>query len=423
MSLTSKEKLNIAISASKKLIQIEIEKIRKIKGASSYKEDIINSLKRVFDFFEIEEKGVIEKLYNHYENRVENEENLLDEIGYKAEPENVEFRYNDITYCSKVYCELVEYVGGDIYGICQLYSNDKYPLYKLEHDFWFITRKFGEELELPTRFINQEYSKFSTTKIEYERELYMMHQLSCYSWYQKNIDRVSQYDWFKFSDKERLKEKLKNITNTNEADLENDSNTLKNSQSQEFLDRMMKRMALKNTPENRQAEHFKRMTDEYAQILGCYSLYDNENKTFSYLNYVGFEKLIDKSYRHRKDYDTKKEIVESKLVENQISDKISNENLKEFLSFFFELGISGILDESEDKFTRTGLQNTYKDYDGNITYENMTHGKPFLNNLIISTSTKSKWYEEYNNDLEQVLDYYGIKEYLSFENGKPIIRL
>lgn len=406
MSLSKERRIAITLHAVEKLIDIEILKLRKINGLSSYKERIINALKDIYLFFDLDDTSAILEVYSFKEEELRNKEDFYKKMNMKED----HVSNNRVEFVVSIYNELVEYAGSTVYGICQTQKSKHFELYDLEHKFWDIVSDFSDEKDLPTALISRLYSHFSTEKLEYDRKIYDISNLSSTDWFQKKKDEFSNYSWSELNSKKTLYDHLEHLEKNTEE--EDEKPKIKN----DFIaQRMAKYKKERDNVEHRTASLYLDLYNSTVQILAAYSSFDSDTHSFSALNYVGYSKLIEARIYDQEDKDL--------LIDSEFSNSLSNKDIETILILFPELGLTGFMIEGEDKFTRVGSGNTFKDRDGNITHENMTHGKWSLQKLTITLSSKAKWDSNHNNGLERLLKCLNAEKNLVFIDEKPVISL
>lgn len=417
MTLKKEEQLSIAISASFKLINIEINKIRKIKNIKSYKKDIKSALSKIFDFYEIEDQSAIELIYSNLESKQIEDKAFYKLINYD---DRNEYRYSSAEYSAHLYNELTEFAGSDIYYICHSFSNKNFPLYDLENSFWDITNEFAKEQDLPTSYISSLYSKYSTNKIHYDRSLYDINNLPAYSWFQKQKDDLKNYDWDKSEGKEDLylylkEEKTKDIRE--ECLIKSEDSTRK----KDLPDFIKKIQEERNTPEHKLAQEHKRRTNELSTIIQEYAELKSgkDSQVFNSLNFMGVEKLINHKYK------TSFNGNYMSIFENDFSEKIKNDDLLIILSFFPELAFSGhIVEDKNSQNILSGSPNKYKDRNGVISLEKMSFGHSNINDLILSTARKATWDHKHKESFEELLKLKNVFQFLTYnEKEEPVLKL
>lgn len=404
MSLSKETRIAITLHAVEKLIDIEVFKLRKINGLSSYKEKIVNALKDIYLFFDLDDTSSILEIYNFKEEQLRNKENF-----YKKMNMEEDFVSNNrVEFVVSIYNELVEYAGSSVYGICQTQKSKHFELYDLEYKFWDIVSDFSDEKDLPTALISRLYSRFSTEKLEYDRKIYDISNLSSTEWFQKKKDEFSNYSWSELDSKKTLYDHLEHL----EKNIEEEKPKIKNDY---IAQRMANYKKERDNIEHKTASLYLDLYNSTVQVLAAYSSFDLGTHSFSALNYVGYSKLIEARIYDKKDKDL--------LIDSELSKILNNKDIETVLLFFPELGLTGFMIEGEDKFTRVGSGNTFKDREGNITHENMTHGKWSLQKLSITLSSKAKWDSNHNKGLERLLKSFNAEKNLVFIDEKPVISL
>lgn len=376
-----------------KLIKLDVEHLRDF--SPDYKEMILSFLYKSSRYLKLGD--LTERTFELY-SKMENIQQELTELNYYIFNDSKnDYDYNKIEnfdYNVKVFLMLFKIYADDTYYMCQSISNDNFSLYQLHHEFFEqFCMKFYTENDLPYTAIMKEYSSFSTSKIEYKRKLSVLRMLPSYKWFEINRS-VKHYDHLKNKEKT-----LKLILDRNNEEYKK--------QSSVPIDYMTLFGIEPDTEENILASYYYTKQMRMIDLLKYYAQYKIDNHSFHSLDYLGFTKLLTKEYTsHKRTY---------KLINKDISERLSNQEIQDILNVFEELSLYGEVKEKE-------IQYPLKNYEPRFQKE--TYGEPYLYPYKITISNKVNWKSESNDMLIQLLKHFNKEDLLSFDSeNNPIISL
>ncbi len=409
MSDVLKKESRISIAGKKafKLISIEVNKIRDIPDASSYKDRVIDALTTLYDFYQIKDHvSDIHSIYEMIESKKEQEAQFKQSIGI-IEDKNVNVFRVDESF--KIFEELSLFFN-EIYYVCQSFVNEDYPMYSLEDKFSDLLDDWAKEASIPYRYAVDIIQKKMNFDLEHDRRIYEIKNLTNNAWFQKNRDHFDSEDWY-FSERRSRKDFIKEQT-------KKEPEPIKPNPRRDTMAQFMKeRMAIYNTPEAKKASHLEHKWHLTEALVAEHALYDREKRTFSSLNHVGFNRLISKTYVHGRERN------HYQLIENDISMIATNDQVLQLLTFFPQLSVQGYFIETEEKFKKAGSPNKFKDRDGNISLENMMVGDIVYSNLSIHVADGTKWDTIDSKDFEKIVSILGLSDACSEQDGKPVLTL
>lgn len=407
MSMPEENKKAIAISAARELIQLEISTLRKIKKLSSYKELVRESVLHIFKFYdldELESMSTINFLYDYEEAKEVREEELKKSLGLGI---NEEYINNSIGYAARALIKLNEYIERRIYYICQSYASKNYPMYSLEDYVFEVLLKFQKEIELPVKKIQAIHNKHTNLEIEYNRQLDILYLSPTSPWFKTSMN--DKHKIKNFIKKE--KEKMLNPKQAKEK--EKRKKELADSFSAKQFERLLNK---KKSDEEKKAYELSRHRFQMIKIIEEESVFDSENFSFHSLAGRGFDILFHDSYiygREQNKYYTQKE---------NISKKITNENILEILDYFEELGITGKLIEVGNNY-KIENPTQFKDKDGNINTEKDSFGKTVISDATIQVCKYANWTKECQDLFKEFILIKGLEDIVKYKDNKPIIFL
>lgn len=399
-----------AMRLSHTLIKIETEKMRKIPNLSSYKEAVIKALTDLFDYYGIEDKKEIFKLYELEEKKIKIENELFEPYIIKED----NYNYETINYAVNVFNEVIDLVAKKIYYVC-FYSekaNDKFPGYSLEDNFWKIAFDFAEELDLPKNNLLDLHNELTNEERNYENKVRVLERLPAFSWFEKRKSLLGKYEWDNSNNKNNVISYLETLSKK-ESLKENNAEK----SSIEDMDIFKELRLERDTEEHKTAVDNQRRNQGIVNIIRNYGILNND-ETFNSLNYIGVKKLLNSDGHHLGF--GKKEA----FFKEDISKNISNDNLLLFLKFFEEIGIKGSVEQTGIKYKKAGSPQCYMDKDGEKTYESMEWGYTHFNNATLEVGLKSGWDLKYNEILEKLLISFNYDlSLLKYKDNRPIIKL
>ncbi|MBM26383.1 MAG: hypothetical protein CL760_12055 [Chloroflexi bacterium] len=398
-------KLGSVVYYTRKLVNIDINSIREIPSLSDFREVITESLTHLYRFYGEEDFiHLIDEIYQYEEEQHNKNKEFYNSLTLK---EDKHYR-DELEEILKVHKSFSRFVEDDLYSVCCQYNAIDYPNYSLMDYFMPILEKLRIEGDFPAAFANDIDFKLKSKEEDAAQQLRNIKDLSSYSWYQKRIEDFKKYEWFSDHKKKNLYTFLDNIKNPKpkeECDiyaLFNQSRDSKETKEEEA--------------EDIQANIFKDRQSNLLKLLKQYSI--SKEERFSLLNYYGLNSILNAKipcYKNRES--------EIKIITEDISEHISNENLLQIMKFFPELGLSAEATDKAPYYKRSGKPRQYYNRQGVLITDKSEFGDIIFKDITLVVSPKVKWMDEHKDAFEELLTHFNLIDRLSYDSGLPIIKL
>lgn len=405
--LPEKNRIKITRELCFDLIDIEVNHIRSIPFLGSFKDIVVHCLTETHSFYDLTDHSAIEEIYSFFEERKKKE----CEFRTILDIENNNDKNNYFIDGSFSVLEKLFDIVNRIYYICQSYLSSKYPMYELEDVFSEITYKFAKEVDIPYRKALNIHSSKSNFNLDLDRKIYNIKDLNNNHWFEKSYEYFKDEDWYDKRSEHRACF-INKITSP-----EKEKNVIQKAKNDPFMEKLRKRMELRDTPERRRADLLKHKHYLVHDILLEDGKYDHETVSFSSLNHVGLQRLIKHKFTYGRDK------TEHVLLNKDISSKIDNETLNELMEVFPEMSLSGdIIETGEISSIDKELATKFKDKNGNITTEKLSYAEYEFTNLVFSVSDKATLSENAERDLYTICDVlFNLKHRISDDGNIEVL--
>lgn len=378
------QKTHEIIEISLNLISVEVD-LRLNYSIIDFKEHFVHFFNILFDSLDFENKKIIDSIYMFEETKIHNEKLFHISMDYNKNyyaGDSELFTIFKLIY--KLDCIKMEFIE-PIASYNYFNQRDK-----LENSFDKLMIKLMNKIDLPKSYIYKICHEYRKEIQNCEAKVNDIDKLGQHSWLNKKIEKAKKENnqWDSYGNKNSLKSFLK-----------------KHHESKGVEDQFIE---VHNTNKRSPADSSRILWRRMSILFNTYSDYDLKKHTFNSFNIVGLKEL-------------RKQNTDS-FDKNNFSKIINNHNIVKLFRFFPELGIKGVINESELKHKVTPSRTAMK-FDNKC--DDKYIGDPVLQDLTIEVSKCVMWDSNYNKELESLICYYGINlKQLSYDKElKPIIKI